>query len=124
MILNAEDVENRTTYIPTNKLDPQLFAVIDTMKVGSFSTPSLFSKPVSEREVKQGYRFLYLKSKTEPHRANLDQDFPKIKIAALRDKTERTLSEWFEKRRNTTYIRIDKEFQACPNMQLWITANK
>jgi peptidyl-prolyl cis-trans isomerase SurA len=124
MILNAEDVENRTTYIPTNKLDPQLFAIIDTMKAGSFSTPDLFSKPISEKDVKTGYRFLYLKSKTDPHRANLDQDFPKIKIAALRDKTERVLSEWFEERRNSTYIRIDKEYQTCPNMQLWITAKK
>ncbi|HCN84465.1 MAG TPA: peptidylprolyl isomerase [Sphingobacteriaceae bacterium] len=124
MMLNAEEVENRTTYIPTNKLDPLIFATIDTMKVGSYSKPELFSKQIGEKDFKNGYRFYYLKSKTDPHRANLDQDFPKIKIAALRDKTDRTLSEWFEKRRQSTYIRIDKEYQTCPNLQPWITAKK
>lgn len=124
MILNGEDVDNRTTYIPTNKLEPQIFAVIDTMKVGTYSKPEVFSKQVGEQEFKKGFRFYYLKSKTEPHRANLEQDFPKIKIAALRDKTDKTLSEWFEKRRKSTYIRIDKEYQNYPILQEWITAKK
>lgn len=124
MMMNAEEVENRTTYIPTNKLDPQVFSTIDTMKVGSYSKPELFSKQVGPQDFTRGYRFYYLKSKTEPHRANLDQDLPKIQIAAQRDKTERTLSEWFEKRRQSTYIRIDKEYQTCPNLQLWTTAKK
>jgi peptidyl-prolyl cis-trans isomerase SurA len=115
MMLNAEEVENRTTYIPTDKLDPEILFTIDSMKVGSYSKPEVFTG----KDGKKGYRFLYLKSKTEPHQANLEQDFPKIKIAALADKTDRVLSEWFEKRRNSTYIRIDKEYQNCAALKLW-----
>ncbi|MBC8054742.1 MAG: peptidylprolyl isomerase [Sphingobacteriaceae bacterium] len=117
MMLNAENVQTRTTYIPTDKLEPSVFLTIDTMKVGNFSQPGLFTS----REGKQGYRILYLKSKTEPHRASLELDFPKIKDVAYEDKVNRTVSEWFEKRRNTTYIKIDPEFQSCSNMKLWVS---
>ncbi|WP_291400915.1 peptidylprolyl isomerase [Daejeonella sp.] len=118
MMLNAENVQNRTTYIPTDKLDPQIFLTIDTMAVGSISKPTIFTGP----DGKTGYRILMLKSKTGPHQASLDQDFPKIKEVAFEDKNNRTISEWFEKRRKVTYIKIDGEFQVCPELAGWTTA--
>lgn len=118
MMLNAENVQTRTTYIPTDKLDAQVFLVIDTMKVGSYSTPALFAA----QDGKQGYRFLYLKSKTGPHQANLKQDYPKLKEVAFEDKISRTVSEWFEKRRLSTFIKIDPEYQSCSSLKTWVTA--
>ncbi|MBC7913557.1 MAG: peptidylprolyl isomerase [Pyrinomonadaceae bacterium] len=117
MMLNAENVQSRTTYIPTDKLDPAVFLSIDTMKVGQYSKPALFTA----RDGKQGYRFLYLKSKTDPHQQSLDADFPKLKELAYEDKVNRTVSKWFEKRRATTYIKIDPEYQSCSNMKLWVS---
>ncbi|HTN21001.1 MAG TPA: peptidylprolyl isomerase [Pelobium sp.] len=117
MMLNAENVQSRTTFIPTDKLDPKVFLTIDTMKVGSFSTPAMFT----DARGKMGYRFLYLKSKIPPHKANLDQDLPKIKDAAYEDKINKTVSKWFEKRRKSTYIKIDKDYQNCEILKDWIT---
>ncbi|MBC7744853.1 MAG: peptidylprolyl isomerase [Flavobacterium sp.] len=117
MMLNAENVQNRSTYIPTDKLEAQVFLSVDTMKTGSFSTPEIFTSAAA----KQGYRFLYLKSKTGPHTANLDQDYPKIKEVAYQDKVNRTISQWFEKRRKTTFTKIDEEFQSCGVLKDWIT---
>lgn len=117
MMLNAENVQSRTTYIPTDKLDPQIFLTVDTMKVGSISSPSLFTAA----DGKKGYRFLSLKSKTGPHKASLDMDYPKIKEVAFEDKNNRTISEWFEKRRKITFIKIDAEFQTCPELAGWTT---
>ncbi|WP_276360523.1 peptidylprolyl isomerase [Daejeonella sp. H1SJ63] len=118
MMLNAENVQSRTTYIPTDKLDPQVFLAVDTMKVGSISKPFLFTGA----DGKSGYRILSLKSKTGPHRASLEQDYPKIKEVAFEDKNNRTISEWFEKRRKITYIKIDTEYQTCPELSGWTTA--
>ncbi len=118
MMLNAENVQNRTTYIPTDKLDPQVFLTVDTMKVGSISKPFLFTGA----DGKRGYRILSLKSKTGPHRASLEQDYPKIKEVAFEDKNNRTISEWFEKRRKITYIKIDAEYQTCSELSGWTTA--
>lgn len=115
MMLNAEDVQNRSTFIPTDKLDPQVALVVDTMKVGSIAKPALFTAQTN----KKSYKILFLKSKTDAHKANLAQDFPKLKDAAAESKTSRTVSEWFEKRRKETYINIDPEYQTCDQLKSW-----
>jgi len=115
MMLNAENVDSRSTYIPTDKLDPQVALVLDTMKTGEISKPQMFTA----QNGKKDYRILYLKSQTPAHKANLKQDFPKIKQAATEDKINRTVSEWFEKRRKETFIKIDPEFQTCPQVSGW-----
>lgn len=119
MMLDAENVSTRTTHIPTDKLDPKVFLTIDTMKVGTYSTPELFT----DARGKAGYRFFYLKSKVPPHKANLDQDLPKIKDAAYQDKVNKTVSEWFEKKRKSTYIKIDKDYYNCSVLKDWITTS-
>jgi peptidyl-prolyl cis-trans isomerase SurA len=115
MMLNSENVEARSTYIPTDKLDPQIALVIDTMKVGGMSKPRLFTEATGKKD----YKILYLKSETDAHKANLKQDFPKIKQYAMDDKINRTVSEWFEKRRKETFIKIDPEYQTCPQLSGW-----
>ncbi|MBV8390144.1 MAG: peptidylprolyl isomerase [Mucilaginibacter sp.] len=115
MMLNADNVETRTTYIPTDKLDPQIALIVDTMKVGTISKPQLFTDQTGKRS----YKILYLKSVTDAHKANLKQDFPKIKEVALSDKINRTVSEWFEKRRKENFIKIDPEYQGCPALKGW-----
>jgi peptidyl-prolyl cis-trans isomerase SurA len=115
MMLNADNVETRTTYIPTDRLDPQVALTIDTMKVGESSKPQLFT----DQSGKKSYKILYLKSAADAHKANLKQDFPKIKTAALDYKTNKVISEWFEKRRKETFIKIDPEFQSCPQLTGW-----
>lgn len=115
MMMNAEDVRSRTTVIPVDKLDPATFLVIDTMKVGEISKPTLYTSP----DGKEHYRILYLKSKVPPHKANLVQDYPKIRDAAQQDKINKTLSEWFESRREKTYIKIDPEYAKCSELEIW-----
>jgi len=117
MLLNAENVEARSTYIPTDKLDPQVALVTDTMKVGTISKPFLFTGA----DGKKGYKILYLKSTSNAHKANLAQDYPKLKEYANNNKVNVTVSQWFEKRRKETFIRIDPEYQGCPSLKGWST---
>ncbi len=115
MMLNVENVETRSTYIPTDKLDPLVALTVDTMKVGEVSKPQVFT----EANGKKDYKILYLKSETDAHKANLKQDYPKIKDSAQENKVNRTISEWFEKRRKETFIKIDPEFAVCPQIKGW-----
>jgi len=117
MMLNAADVETRTTFIPTDRLDPQVALTVDTMKVGSMSKPQLFTDAAG----KKSYKILYLKSSANAHKANLEQDYPKIKEYATNDKINRKVSEWFQKRRKKTFIKIDPQYQQCSNMKGWAT---
>ncbi|MBS7566641.1 peptidylprolyl isomerase [Mucilaginibacter sp. Bleaf8] len=117
MMMNEENVQSRSTFIPTDKLDPQTALVIDTMKVGGISKPQL----ITGQDGKQSYRIYFLRSITDAHKANLNQDFPRMKEIAQSDKLNRTVSEWFEKKRKDTYIRIDPEFQTCNILKDWVT---
>jgi peptidyl-prolyl cis-trans isomerase SurA len=115
MMLYADNVTARTTFIPADKLDPKVFLVVDTMKVGEISKPVAFTA----QDGKEGYRIVLLKSKIPPHKGNLDQDYAKFKEKAQQQKSDRVLSEWFEKRRLSTYIRIDDEFNQCDELKIW-----
>ena len=116
MLLNMENQESRTTLIPADKLDASVFTAIDTLQPGEYSRPSEFT----DRTGKRGYRFTYLKSRTPPHQANLKQDYAKIKEAALQDKINRELSEWFEGRRKVTFIDINEEYHNCDDLKIWL----
>src|SRR5690554_4025830 len=92
MLLNSENVQSRTTFIPVDQLDASIFSALDTLEVGEYSRPSQFTGP----DGKTGYRFVFLKSRIPPHQANLEQDYAKLKEAAMDDKVNRIISEWFE----------------------------
>lgn len=66
-----------------------------------------------------GYRFNYLKTRIPPHKANLDEDFTKIKEAAVQDKTNRNLSKWFDDKLKTTYINISDDFGHSEGLKKW-----
>ncbi|MFA6275655.1 MAG: peptidylprolyl isomerase [Pedobacter sp.] len=121
MMLYADNQTARTTFIPVEKLDPAVFVVIDTMKVGNISKPVAFNNP---QDGKEGYKIFLLKSKIPPHKGNLDQDYPKFKERAQSEKQARVMSEWFQKRKETTYIRVDDEFATCDEMKLWVNKDK
>jgi peptidyl-prolyl cis-trans isomerase SurA len=116
MLMNDDGVQSRTTRIPTDKLEPQVALVVDTMKVNTVSLPQL----ITAQDGKSSYKIFYLRSVTDAHKANLAQDLPKIKENAQADKTNRTVSEWFDKKRKSTYVRIDSEFQSNPLLKDWV----
>ncbi|RZK64214.1 MAG: peptidylprolyl isomerase, partial [Pedobacter sp.] len=121
MMLYADNQTARTTFMPVEKLDPSVFVVIDTMKVGGISKPTQFS---DQQSGKSGYKIFFLKSKIAPHKASLEQDYPKFKDQAQREKESKVMSEWFEKRKETTYIRVDEEFETCDELKLWVKKDK
>ncbi|RZJ27868.1 MAG: peptidylprolyl isomerase, partial [Chryseobacterium sp.] len=92
MMLYSDNVQSRTTFIPADKIDPKIFLVVDTMKVGSISKPVLYRG----EDGKEGYKIVFLKSKIPPHKGNLDQDYAKFKERAQEQKSNKVLSEWFE----------------------------
>ncbi|MGN0003687.1 MAG: peptidylprolyl isomerase [Sphingobacterium composti] len=118
----VSNMEDRSTLIPMDQLDDvEVFNAIDPLKEGEISKPIVYTdKRLGERS----YRIYYLRSRIPPHKASLEQDFAKIKEAARQDKVNRTLSEWFETRRETTYIDINPEFMSCEELKIWTKPTK
>ena len=61
------------------------------------------------------YKILYLKTRTEPHRANLKQDYMLLQNLALMNKNNEVLKAWYEEKKKSTYIRRDSTFSDCGN---------
>lgn len=120
MMLYADNVTARTTFIPADKVDPSVFLVVDTMQVGGVSKPVSFTGA----DGKEGYKILMLKSKIPPHKGNLEQDYAKFKEKAQEQKMDKVLSEWFEKRRESTFIKIDPEYNTCEELKIWTKPEK
>ncbi len=59
------------------------------------------------------YKLLYLKTRTEPHRANLKQDYMLLQDMALMYKNNEVLKAWYEEKKKSTYIRRDLTFDNC-----------
>ncbi len=116
MVIN-EQSQSRTTLIPVDMLEKELFVAIDPLQPGEYSKPFQFT----DRTGQVAYKFNYLKTRIPPHKASLEQDFAKIQEAAQEDKTRRKLSEWFEKKTKATFVHVSDDFHQCEELKVWLT---
>jgi Parvulin-like peptidyl-prolyl isomerase len=95
--------------LTVDELDPGVFFRIDSMKVGDISKPIVYRTD----DGKDAVRILYYKSRIPPHQASLREDYHKIQIAALNEKKNKILEEWFLKARQDVFINIDQAYNYC-----------
>jgi len=103
------------TYLTIDQLDKDLVLMLDKMKVGEYSKPV----PFTDEQQKAGVRIVYLKSRTEPHRENLKDDYNRISSRALEYKKQSALEKWFANKIPSYYIMMDEEFSNCSNLSMW-----
>lgn len=101
------------SFVTIDELDKDLVNDLNKLKIGEYSAPLVFK---DERE-KVGVRIVNLRSKTEPHRENMKDDYNKISVRALEEKKNKAVERWFINKLPTYYIMVDKEFQACESIQ-------
>lgn len=93
--------------------DPVLYFTIDTMAVGNITKPIRFEDPREGMKV----RILYYHAKYPAHRANLEDDYEKMKAATLRRKEEDILAKWFITAKEDVFIDIDPAYDRCNVLQ-------
>lgn len=91
------------------QLDPQVSFVIDRLKVGELSN----AVPMKMEDGKDAFRLLMLKHKTEPHIANLKEDYNRIQGWALGKKRQEAVDKWIQNKSKTAFINIIEEFASC-----------
>jgi len=92
-----------------DELPTRDYYIIRNMEVGDLSEP--FES--TDHNHKVCYKMLYLKSRTEPHRANLKQDYMLLQNMALAEKNNEVMNAWYEEKKQSTYISIDPAFRDC-----------
>ncbi|HKB45569.1 MAG TPA: peptidylprolyl isomerase [Chitinophagaceae bacterium] len=103
-----------STYVTIDQLDKDLVLMIGKMKVSEYSQPTAFT----DEQGKKGARVVYLKSRSEPHRMNLHDDYSKISQMALEEKKALAMDKWLKEKISTYFIMVDAEASAdCPQLQ-------
>jgi len=102
-------------YWDMKEIDPQLFKGIDDLIEGEISVPIYY-----ETMNGNAYRIVKLMKRTEPHKANLSDDYQMIQNFALSKKKAEETESWVNRKLNDIYIRIDTDYQQCDFTYSWI----
>ncbi len=101
-----------------NDIDPQMYRLIQGLKIGNYSTPSLYDNYMDR---KQGVRIVKLLGRTEPHIASLETDRQLIEMAALNQKKEAVIDAWIASKIGGNYVEIAPEYlNSCKFKYNWI----
>jgi peptidyl-prolyl cis-trans isomerase SurA len=100
---------NGNTRFELDKIPVADFNVIRGMNVAEVSSAYETRDERGQRVIK----IIKLKSRTEPHRANLKDDYLLLQEMALADKKSKVLNDWIEEKQKSTYIHIDDSYKNC-----------
>lgn len=92
-----------------------VFMLENQMKVGDVSPVIQYNSS----DGKQAWRIVYLKSRTEPHKANMQDDYIKLLNMATFERQKKSITDWITKKSKSTYIKIDNEFNSCKLEYNW-----
>ncbi len=104
-----------TTKFEADEIDPSVFFVIDKLEVGEVSEPAA----MKTEDGKQAYRLIMLKKRTEPHRADMKEDYDRIQNWALEEKQSKVIRKWIGENASKTYIKINVDYKDCEFENNW-----
>lgn len=113
---NNGRMKNRATgntFFETDDLDPDIYFEIIDMNVGDLSNIIEFKDFAGETM----FRIVKLQNITKPHKANLQQDYDKIKQFAKESKKAEYFQNWIQTKKKETYVEVVPEFQSCEMLQ-------
>lgn len=105
-----------TSKFEMGELDKQLFVVIDKMEVGDISKPAF----MQTKDGKEAYRLVKLKSISDPHKANLKDDYQLIQNMATSDIRAKKIKDWIKEKTTSTYIKVGDDYKDCSSISEWI----
>ena len=103
-----------TSSLAIEEVEPSLYFVVEKLSVGQISESVSFTS----FDQRKGYRVLLLKKKTESHRANLRDDYDRIKMVAEQHLKNKASEKWIKKKIKETYILIKSDYE-CSFKNNW-----
>jgi len=115
-------------YFELGDLDPSIYFAIDGLEVGDITKVVEYESRMGEKQ----FRIVKLMNRTEPHIANLKDDYSKIRNAALEAKKGRYIRDWINSKLRENYVEIKvdnlgeqaNELYDSPAMQKWMDSNR
>lgn len=115
LLVNPASSSTKWELDEIGQMDQNLvFMLENQMKVGDVSPVIQY-----QLDAKQAWRIVYLKSRTEPHKANLKDDYTKLMNMATYNHQKKAISDWIAKKSKGTYIKIDNDYNSCKLEHNW-----
>ena len=112
LLLNPNTMSTSHTL---EEMAPALRLVIEKLKETEVSSPAV----IQMQDENKAYRILRLNKRTEQHKANLVDDFAKIKEYSINAKKQETLEKWKSITIAKTYIKLSDELTKCELAKKW-----
>ena len=114
-------------YFELGDLDPSIYFAIDGLDEGEITKVIEYETPTGEKQ----FRIVKLLRRSEPHVANLEDDYSKIRNAALESKKGRYIMDWIDSKIPSNYIEIKMDnlgadaaaMRNSPALKKWIDSN-
>ncbi len=100
-----------------NEIDNQIYILTKEMSAGQITEPNLYVDMMSRKE---GVRIVRLALRTQPHKANLKEDYPLIQKAAESTKHQEMVDEWVAKKIRLAYVKVSEPYLNCTYKYDWI----
>lgn len=97
------------TSFKLDQFETKEYYIIKDLKVGEISD----SFESTDKKGNLIYKVVRLKSKTEPHKANLKQDYELIKDLTKQVKQNEVVDKWVSEKVKSTYIKINDPYDEC-----------
>jgi peptidyl-prolyl cis-trans isomerase SurA len=104
------------TFCTIDELDKDMVTLLPKLKVGEYSQPVVFTDDRGKKSV----CIVYLKTRTEPHRENMKDDYNRLAQRALEEKKGDAIEKWFNSKIASYYIMIDDDYKTCNQLQKWM----
>ncbi len=101
------------------QIEQNLVFLLDKMNVGEITKPMIYMS----NDSKQAYRIIYLKNRTNPHYANLKEDYQRLQNMTMASKQKKLISDWIYKKSKSIFIKIDPEFSSSKFEFRWNIQN-
>lgn len=101
--------QTMSTQWKKDQLDPDVSKVLDGLKVNEVSDPF---KTIDDKQ-RTVYKIVKLISRTNQHRANLQEDYQMLSDEYLAQKKQEALNKWISEQQAKTYISIDNTYANC-----------
>lgn len=111
---------DQSTLVTIDQLPKDYIPLLKDLKPGQYSMPTAFTT----EQGKRGVRVLYLRTRTDPHRENLKDDYNKISNRALEEKKQNILESWFDEKIKNYFIYVDSQYNGCATLKPWLAASE
>jgi peptidyl-prolyl cis-trans isomerase SurA len=106
-----------SSFIGLDELEPDVALAVGKLKNTEISEPMIYA---DMRAGDRLCRIVYLKNISEPHKANLKEDYNKIMQVAIAEKQTKYMGTWVNDHISNFFIYINEDYNECANIKKWM----